>query len=979
MVKNAERRGNRAMETMLHYGSLSLLVWTPLAFGAVHTWAYALLQIHVCLLVALWIMQHLVALRPGQTATAYTPRLVGTPLALPLALFLLLLLLQQLLLPAGLLAFLSPTTAELYHQYMPGWPERTASLSLAPYMTKIAWGQLLACTGWFFLCVNTLHSRHAIRSVCGVIVSTACAMAIIGILQEVSGTNLIYWYRDTSYATGLFFGPYINRNHFAGYQAMAIILGLGLLLTQPVQAQRTEPSLWRHRLLHWFGFLSPGRLLLTFALSLMTGAMLMAASRGGALSLLLGLLCLGLLLHQHHWQWHRRIVLTFSLISMIGMGLWLGTDPLLKRFEQLTAGSTRLLWAGRLPAFQAAWQISKDFPLVGIGYDAFPVVSARYQSADEVNLRFAHVHNDFLQLLAETGWMGTGLLMGGMLFLMRAMVLQWRTRRDPFVQTMAAAGMAALVAMGLHSLVDFNLRIPANALLFTTVLALTFACVHLPRHGAGELEGKAVRRMSRGRTAGLAALALLITCGLGIAAMRLVIADLFYPQEQVWQPNHWVHRITPTVERQRLQQAMRWTPDNPWYWRRLAALETQAARMGQASDHTTEATRQLTINSLQRAADAYERALWKQPTDPYVQLDWLSVKLRLMRLQPPAQPPSMADLKALYERIASLAPAHANVQYALGVAILTAETDGIATILPRPFFRQAIALDANYLPKILRAYLRLLPENEARQRFAGTLPNTAQAHQQAARILERAHWQQAHLHYQTALILSQSEPEMLRDYASALMRRQAFRAARDIWERLKEKRPDVPEAYVGLATALHHLKEPEGVLQTLQQLVARFPQNAAYQSQLAQAYGRQKRVQEAEITWKTAIDLQPYDAKHYVGLAHLYASQNMIVEAIPMMQRAIHIEPDNMQYQKVLAHFYEQNDSRDKALQVYQLLASRWADDPHAFYKLGTYAQEQGQLTRAVAYYRRAVRLKPDHLPFQRALQMALQQVTKHE
>jgi hypothetical protein len=31
-----------------------------------------------------------------------------------------------------------------------------------------------------------------------------------------------------------------------------------------------------------------------------------------------------------------------------------------------------------------------------------------------------------------------------------------------------------------------------------------------------------------------------------------------------------------------------------------------------------------------------------------------------------------------------------------------------------------------------------------------------------------------------------------------------------------------------------------------------------------------------------------------------------------------------MQYQKVLAHFYEQNDSRDKALQVYQLLASRW-------------------------------------------------------
>lgn len=283
-------------------------------------------------------------------------------------------------------------------------------------------------------------------------------MAVIGILQEASGTNLIYWFRDTSYAKGRFFGPYINRNHFAGYQAMAILLGLGLLLTQPSKTETTTPLLWRHRLLHWFGFLSPDRLLLIFALSLMTGAMILAASRGGALSLLLGLVCLGLLLNQRHSRLHRRIMLILSLISMAGMVLWLGTAPLLKRFEQLTSSSPRLVWAGRLPAFQAAWEISKDFPLFGIGYDALPVVSARYQTADEVNFRFAHVHNDFLQLLAETGWVGSGLLVGGILLLVRAIVLKWRTRRDPFVQTMVAAGFAALVAMGLHSLVDFNLH-----------------------------------------------------------------------------------------------------------------------------------------------------------------------------------------------------------------------------------------------------------------------------------------------------------------------------------------------------------------------------------------------------------------------------------------------------------------------------------------------------------------------------------------
>lgn len=974
MVKNAERRRGGVMESALHYGLLSLLVWTPLAFGAVHPWAYALLQIHVCLLLVLWIVSYLLALRQGRRA-AGPPRFVATPLALPLVLFLFLLLLQQLPMPAALLAFLSPTAAALYQQFLPGWPEHFATLSLAPYTTKLALGQLLAYAGFFFLCVNSFRTRHAIRSVCWVIVGTASAMAVLGILQEASGTHMIYWCRDTNYAADRFFGPYINRNHFAGYQAMAIILGLGLLLSQPVRARREAPLLWRHRLIHWFGFLSPGRLLLTFALSLMTGAMFMAASRGGALSLLFGLLALGLLLHQHHLRSQRRMVLTLSLVAILGMGLWLGTAPLLKRFEQLTANAG----AGRLPAFQAAWEISKDFPLVGTGYDAFPVVSARYQSVDDVNPRFAHVHNDYLQLLAETGWMGAGLLLGGMLLLVRAMVLKWRTRHDPFVQTMAAAGLAALVAIGLHSLVDFNLHIPANALLFTTVLALTFACAHLPRHGSAEPAGGTAKSASRGRTAGVAALALLITCGLGMRSVRLVIADLLYPQEQVWQPDHWVHRVTPPVEQQRLQQAMRWTPDNPWYWRRLAALEAQAARMGQASDHTTEATRQLTVETLQRAANAYEQALRRQPTDPYTQLDWLNVKLRLMHLQPTAPPPSMADLQALYRRIASLAPAHANVQYALGVAILTAATDGVTTVSPRPFFRRAIELEANYIPRILGAYLRLLPEDDARQRFAGTLPNTAQAHAQAARMLERSHWRQAQLHYQTAVILSRSDPEIVQAYAAALMRRGAFDAARDVWQRLKEKHPEQANAYLGLAQALQQLKDPEGVVQTLQQLVARFPQNASYQSQLAQAYGRQERIWEAEITWKTAINLQPYEAQSYVGLAQLYASQDMFDQAIPVMQRAIQLAPDHLPYQQALARLYEQNGNREKAIQTYQMLASRQTDDPHAFYKLGTYAQEQGQLTRAVAYYRRAVRLKPNYLPFQRALKTALQQATQHE
>lgn len=422
---------------------------------------------------------------------------------------------------------------------------------------------------------------------------------------------------------------------------------------------------------------------------------------------------------------------------------------------------------------------------------------------------------------------------------------------------------------------------------------------------------------------------------------------------------------------------MQWTPDNPWYWRRLAALERQAARMGQASDDTPEAARQLTIDTLERAADAYAHALRKQPTAPYTQLDWLNVKLHLMSLQPTAQPPNAAALQKLYRRIASLAPAHANVQYALGTAILTAEADGLTTMSPQPFFRRAIILESNYIPQIFQVYLRLLPEREARRRFAGTLPNTAQAHLKAARILERSHWQQAQLHYQTALILSPSEPDMLRAYASALMRQNAYGAARDIWQRLKDQHPDRAEAYLALAKALQHLKDPEGMVRTLQQLVARFPQEAAYQTQLARAYEQQGRLLEAEITWNTVRDLQPYDAKSYVGLARLYESQKQTVKAIQMMQRAVSLAPDDANYQQTLAHLYEQSGNRDQAVKICQHLAARRMNDPHTLYKLGTYAEQQGHLTRAVSYYRRALRLSPGNTGFRQALELALQQAAK--
>ncbi|MDH3603897.1 MAG: hypothetical protein OEU26_30175, partial [Candidatus Tectomicrobia bacterium] len=187
----------RAFDIILHYGVLLLLVWTPLAFGAVHAWAYSLLEVHVFLLVAVWMIQRIVLRLWSVPGSSASHPLLFTPLALPLTLFLALLMLQLIPLPDTILSLFSPATAALYRLFLPNWPDTSATLSLAPYATREALGQWLAYTGVFFLSVNILRTHRHIRAVCWTIVGTACMMAVLGILQKLSGTDSIYWLRDT--------------------------------------------------------------------------------------------------------------------------------------------------------------------------------------------------------------------------------------------------------------------------------------------------------------------------------------------------------------------------------------------------------------------------------------------------------------------------------------------------------------------------------------------------------------------------------------------------------------------------------------------------------------------------------------------------------------------------------------------------------------------------------------------------------------
>jgi O-antigen ligase len=125
-------------------------------------------------------------------------------------------------------------------------------------------------------------------------------------------------------------------------------------------------------------------------------------------------------------------------------------------------------------------RIFEDYPLFGTGAGSFYTAFTRYRGHD-IDAFYDHVHNDYVQFLTETGAIGIG-LMG--LFVLAALVcaiLAQARRRDPLARGVAFGVVMGVVAIGIHSTVDFNLQIPANAFVFMILLALGWVSLYLNR------------------------------------------------------------------------------------------------------------------------------------------------------------------------------------------------------------------------------------------------------------------------------------------------------------------------------------------------------------------------------------------------------------------------------------------------------------------------------------------------------------------
>ena len=193
------------------------------------------------------------------------------------------------------------------------------------------------------------------------------------------------------------------------------------------------------------------------------GALLMSGSRGGIVAFGCELLMLIVLLWIRGGQ--RKQLLTFlaALVLAFGLVAWLGMGDVIQRFSLMR--NAEVSESGRVSMSRSAYHIFRDHPLTGTGVGTIISVYPAYETDYDAYI-VDHVHNDHFELLAETGSVGAICWLAFIALLLTYGLKNLWAQRDAAVRALQLGALVGCVGLLIHSFADFNLHIPANALLF---------------------------------------------------------------------------------------------------------------------------------------------------------------------------------------------------------------------------------------------------------------------------------------------------------------------------------------------------------------------------------------------------------------------------------------------------------------------------------------------------------------------------------
>lgn len=427
------------------------------------------MEIWVNLLAIVWLLMYMLH-RVNLTHVIFKAR----PIVFLFGLWLMWILFQMTPMPVTLVERLSPQAAA--HYAMLPDPPSWITISVEPHATQTGFLKSLAYVLTFCLTLLMVNTRKRVKYLAYALVLSGLFQAVYGSLMTLSGLEYGFFIKKTT-AVGFASGTFTNRNHFAGYLVMCLSVGIGIMVANLDSSVITG---WRQRLHYLVKLALSEKSRLRLSLVIMVIALVMTHSRMGNSSFFFSLLIAGgIALMLSRFATRATVILIASLviIDIFIVGTWFGVEKVVERIEQ-----TSLETEHRGETYGHVRDQWSDYALTGSGLGTFYAVFPQYKTELEAGGFYTHAHNDYLEFGSETGIIGLSLLGAVVLLSWGTALLAQYKRRDPLMRGISFAAIMGITALMIHSTVDFNLQIPANALTFMLLLAMAWLSLHLKHH-----------------------------------------------------------------------------------------------------------------------------------------------------------------------------------------------------------------------------------------------------------------------------------------------------------------------------------------------------------------------------------------------------------------------------------------------------------------------------------------------------------------
>ncbi len=343
-------------------------------------------------------------------------------------------------------------------------------LSSANHYSYLHLIQGLSLTLFLPLSLLMLESQPRIKRIIWIIIIAAAFQAIYGSLMVLSGLERGFFINKEAYL-GKATGTFISRNHFAGYMEMCLAIGIGSLLAQGGKRAAGD---WRQKLRQGIEQLLSSKIIMRLLLAIMVISLVLSRSRMGNSAFFASLLITGalaLLLMKNKSRSTTILLGSLLIIDIAIVGTFFGVDKVAQRLQASSTASEH-----RDEVSRDTYNMWKHYPLMGIGAGSYEHTYPSHKSADvDSPAIYDHAHNDYLQFLAEYGVVAFNMMAAAVLWCWYWAVQAMRLRRSNLHKGLGFSACMGITALLIHSTVDFNLQIPANAFMFMFMLAL--ACI----------------------------------------------------------------------------------------------------------------------------------------------------------------------------------------------------------------------------------------------------------------------------------------------------------------------------------------------------------------------------------------------------------------------------------------------------------------------------------------------------------------------